>query len=956
MESEQNDANGCRLCLDVLGVTNDTIQNLSLQERLRKVFYFPVEPTEGLTDNVCNNCTNIIDEFYCYAEKVRQNQENLAFINFEALREIKAEPLEVKLTESQIDCTEEKDFKEPKEEESSAVSENDCKEENNIGEDLFAVDVQDDYSSESDYQPPKKRKYTKRGTKVPKEEKLKSEKKPAKTGPSNLSKEEQEKEDRLIHEFYRMACDICDHLAEDYNALLAHFRLQHQVRGYLMCCQKKLIRWCHLREHMHLHNNPMGFLCEICNKSFKSLRMHQLLKHARPEDLIYKCKICPQAFSKGCLLRAHESTHEKVQCPHCERMLANKVALAAHIHNKHSDIDRRLICDTCGQEFLNKQSFERHCQEHLGIEVVKKVQCHICQKWLKGERVLKNHIKFTHYEGDEANVCDICNQHYPNPRAVVIHKKAVHVEKKFECEFCGKKFKRASNLKEHRTIHTGERLYSCDYCGVSMNSKANLYTHVKKNHPMEWAEKKRLAAEANVPTNLKDSVKYKPHCSNAICHGCRNIISEFYQYAEKVRVNQQIWDKEQVKNDELTVGDIKVELLDVLQPGQCEQDIHEPHIDINPKSGECFLENENDCVRSDNDPTSESPEPASKKVSRKKRTLPQKKVNVTPKKNPKETVEQSQESERQINEFYRMTCDVCDHHAATYIELLNHYRKDHKIRGYVRCCRKKLVRRENLMRHMQMHSDPNTNRCEICNKTYRDLKLHRIQIHANPEEKIFKCNICPRGFAREALLKGHLATHEKVRCPHCDRMLSNKGSLTVHIVNKHSDIDRRMICDTCGQEFLNKQSLEKHVKQHMGIAVAEKQQCHICQKWLKDVQGLRKHIQFTHEERKQTHICDICDQQYPNTKALFSHKRAVHVNSTFECDFCEKKFKRAINLKEHRTIHTGERLYSCDYCDATMNSNANLYNHVKKSHPLEWAEKKRLKEKTGVPSKSDTTL
>ncbi|XP_055536240.1 transcription factor grauzone-like isoform X2 [Wyeomyia smithii] len=297
-----------------------------------------------------------------------------------------------------------------------------------------------------------------------------------------------------IEEFFSLACDMCGDHAPNLSSLKVHFRKNHHDSAYIVChCEKRLStrRRC-LLHHMAWHKNPDVFRCELCSRCYKtkeSLTVHQSKSHGIGKEKLFKCDQCTRTFVKQTTLETHRLTHTKVQCSQCSAILANKECLKAHIVNKHSEKDRRMICDTCGQEFLDKISFERHTLRHMGIEVLKKVQCHICQQWIKGERGLRLHMFSLHYEGEQT--CDICQRKYPNSRTLRNHKRTVHIEGKFKCDFCEKKFKQPISLKEHRATHTGEILYSCEYCCKGTNSKSNLYVHIKKAHPMEWAERRQ---------------------------------------------------------------------------------------------------------------------------------------------------------------------------------------------------------------------------------------------------------------------------------------------------------------------------------------------------------------------------------------------------------------------------------------------------------------------------------
>lgn len=216
--------------------------------------------------------------------------------------------------------------------------------------------------------------------------------------------------------------------------------------------------------------------------------------HSRLEEKPFKCDKCKRSFPKEFLLKAHLQTHVQAECTICHRMMASAFTLRCHMEIVHGE-RKNLICETCGEEFRTKLGMERHILKHQGLVSIEKVQCHICSKWVSGHQNLKIHVKTMHSEQKEPVTCDICNQNYPNERAMASHKRRVHVEEKFECEFCGKKFKRKIYLKEHRASHTGQSLYSCDVCGMTTNSNGNLYAHKKSKHPEQWLEAKKKAIE-----------------------------------------------------------------------------------------------------------------------------------------------------------------------------------------------------------------------------------------------------------------------------------------------------------------------------------------------------------------------------------------------------------------------------------------------------------------------------
>ncbi|KAG2023859.1 hypothetical protein CC2G_001465 [Coprinopsis cinerea AmutBmut pab1-1] len=93
----------------------------------------------------------------------------------------------------------------------------------------------------------------------------------------------------------------------------------------------------------------------------------------------------------------------------------------------------------------------------------------------------------------------------------------------------------------------------------------------------------------------------------------------------------------------------------------------------------------------------------------------------------------------------------------------------------------------------------------------------------DPRRK-YKCNACPRSFARAYNLKTHMATHDPNRlkphvCPHrsCGRSFSRKHDLSRHLVSIHRDENKKEIgvasgnrtwCDTCGKGSVGRAQCE----------------------------------------------------------------------------------------------------------------------------------------------------
>ncbi|XP_053674581.1 transcription factor grauzone-like [Anopheles nili] len=524
----------CRLCLEYCNSTDATlVSDDELRAKLESVFKFPVHAEDSLPEQVCRGCITTVSEFHEFSVRVQSNQELLWMLT----KEKKMQPFEVVKIEApedenyyygaEIDEPIDKSANdsvatgsEPTMQtvyaldiecvESNGFVEEDEEEEDDEDDDDFVPKVD---PKDGTLKPPTKRrrKVTKAGRPSRNSERAPKTDKP---GLDKLDMEEMAKhieDDKRIQEFYKFDCEVCGIPLESLAYLQVHYRREHSMKGYIRCCEKLLYRRFQLLDHMAAHEGTIK--CQVCQKNYKSSRylaLHMMKSHSREEDRPFKCDKCHQSFHKEHLLKAHQANHLSEKCPICEKVVSSKYALKTHVAHMHGN-DGNQICDVCGKEFRTKQAMERHINEHMGVEVVQKVQCHVCQRWFHGKYNLRKHIRFMHIEGGKVFACDLCSHESPNSRALLDHKKRVHVVERFECELCGKRFKRKLYLREHIASHTGKPLYECGICDAKFNSNANCYNHRKSKHPEEWQARRQAFHEAQ--RKAPPSSELKKECS-----------------------------------------------------------------------------------------------------------------------------------------------------------------------------------------------------------------------------------------------------------------------------------------------------------------------------------------------------------------------------------------------------------------------------------------------------------
>ncbi|XP_058464836.1 zinc finger protein 62 homolog [Malaya genurostris] len=468
--------NICRLCLDSNGSSNISVTDSDLQAKMQVIFKFEFIEEERFPNRVCLTCSSKIMDYHHFHEMVCANQAQLLALSNTVMRTSSPDDIKLDISLDFVEKYSDKSYKSD-----SPAIDTDTTVLHSISPSLNpGIQTNDELL--------KVMKRTRRKKIIPLQ------------ALNKISAEEKvrrlKEENRKIKEFFTLNCEICTESFDSFDKLQRHTRKIHKTQGTIKCCNRIFYKKCRILDHINSHVNPNQYHCNICNKNYNDkyyLDLHRLRMHNTGKKP-FKCDKCAQTFHKEYLLKAHLSTHIQVQCSICHKILASASTLRTHMIHMHSE-DSKLICDSCGQAFRTKLAMERHIKRHLGINPIERIQCDICSKWVNGRPNLKVHIKTVHSEEKQEVACDLCQQIYPNIRALGSHKRRVHVEERFECEFCGKKFKRNIYLKEHRASHTGQTLYSCDVCGMCTNSNANLYSHKKSKHPEEWmaAKKKAIA-------------------------------------------------------------------------------------------------------------------------------------------------------------------------------------------------------------------------------------------------------------------------------------------------------------------------------------------------------------------------------------------------------------------------------------------------------------------------------
>lgn len=239
--------------------------------------------------------------------------------------------------------------------------------------------------------------------------------------------------------------------------------------------------------------------------------------------------------------------------------------------------------------------------------------------------------------------------------------------------------------------------------------------------------------------------------------------------------------------------------------------------------------------------------------------------------------------------------------------------------------------------------------CDATFSSVDEMKLHNRTVHVAGTKGRFKekCPFCNSLMMHNERLHIHVMTEhvdqrdnpifgklmkergERVHCDQCGEKFLSKDILTKHIAIKHDPSLNPETCDVCGRRFKTASSLRIHMACHDENEVL----CGVCGKTLKNQNALKNH-----QRHHQTHTCKDCGRTFKRGNELRTHIRRVHLEIfDHQCETCSKDFKCSRDLKRHiLSIHEQIKPWICQHCGYKCSRYANLHVHRKTVHGSEW--------------------
>ncbi|XP_031629987.1 transcription factor grauzone-like [Contarinia nasturtii] len=500
--------NSCRLCLTInngnhLDIFSVNGMEMKMCEIIAEHFKCEVNVLDSLPNFICQVCWHLTEAFHELYQKSKVTLENLlnrsikiepevneSWPSYHAVQYIEDSQPEIGLIKVETILKTEQNSNNSK-----TIEESDSNGVDPIDFDENTDESDDDSNNaenvESDVEESAKEKAV-----IPTETIDKPKRKRTKAKQLKANFEKQFAENKQL---FDMSCDLCPTIFETLYEAQEHYAKEHKnPRGYIKCCNQRLIYPCFVLKHLERHINPNKYRCSQCEKVF--LCNIQLTKHMKkhtekivPKEKNLPCNICMQLFLTQSGLDHHMRRHQErdesedgpvmkfiaenfdMKCDHCDTIFSGFHDARRHYKELHNDEKGYIKC--CNIKLRELCRVREHVLSHLDPDCLK---CDICAKSFPTGLRLARHKR--RHKMKKRFLCDCCGKSYGDKLAITRHLLSIHVNSKpkYECDICQKKFRLDSLLRNHKyAVHREKNRFStCEVCGKSFYTKFHLDKHM----------------------------------------------------------------------------------------------------------------------------------------------------------------------------------------------------------------------------------------------------------------------------------------------------------------------------------------------------------------------------------------------------------------------------------------------------------------------------------------------
>lgn len=427
------------------------------------------------------------------------------------------------------------------------------------------------------------------------------------------------------------------------------------------------------------------------------------------------------------------------------------------------------------------------------------------------------------------------------------------------CRLCGVNFEKVNSLEEHlKSTHSKEAIRVCRLCDETCNGKAALFRHVTHHLmgvqccpicPCKYSTQRQFTSHLESFHENKYSIK------------CTQCLQSFKNYAlYEIHQNNKHNDKEKLNKSFGVKFGFEIEaLVSVLKSDDGENTAFQGIL-----CSTCNL-----------------------------------------------TFNHRTQYERHLysshpSEF-QFRCEECECLFKQFGDFISH--QSSHIFGSHRCphCHVKFSKIDQIKKHLSFsHPFVKGLECKLCIKIFKtyDTYINHLKLK-HPEASgstitYIDCPICHKNFSNNYQFYLHRRIHNNVSSS-CNICGMNVKNLSSHM-NSHTK-SVSYLCKECGFSYINKSSLNAHLKRnHMG-------------------------------DRAKQHRCPKCTKAFISSSDLRAHMSRVHQGERkFACKFCQKVYKNKVTLTYHLRKHTGQKPHECTLCSMAFETPTLLKHHLKRDH------------------------
>ena len=277
---------------------------------------------------------------------------------------------------------------------------------------------------------------------------------------------------------FKLECTICNSTESTFASLRVHYKNQHNMRGFAMCCGVKFFYRHLLFDHLCVHKDPHFFKCNKCHRVYQhrqNFNSHLRKNSCTPQ---YKCDQCGKQFLIQKNLARHKLIHLKsidqiFNCEKCHTPFESIELLREHENNEDKEKDTS-VCKT----FKNMDTPSGSDEFFREMQYV--MDCNICKIILPDFQALLTHYRLAH-NTDGYSMC--CGKKFHRPGVLADHLKLHKDPNLFMCQFCNHRFTVRRCLEKHIGLCAKKlKNYKCEKCHTPFESVESLREHEKHIH------------------------------------------------------------------------------------------------------------------------------------------------------------------------------------------------------------------------------------------------------------------------------------------------------------------------------------------------------------------------------------------------------------------------------------------------------------------------------------------